>query len=137
MSEDYGLKISRPGVDVGTATVLDLIFSSKYDYLRIFSNGSGSVTVPAANVGVENGSVSVSISHNLGYYPAFIVFSDSPLWNTAGRFSTYTTRGVGILTPIHPNYSCGTDNLNLKFFNANGTSIIVQYKYHIYLNKIT
>ena len=137
MAEDYGLKISRSGVDVGTATVLDLIFSSKYDYLRIFSNNSGSITVPAANVGVENGSASVSISHNLGYYPAFIVFSDNPNLNAAGRFSTYTTRSTGVITPIDPIYSCGTDNLNLKFFNAAGTSIVVQYKYHIYYNKIT
>ncbi len=62
---DYGIKVSQPGYDVKTATPSQLSFSSKYQQLKVYSQGSGTLT--------ESGSRMATINHGLGYVPMFIV----------------------------------------------------------------
>jgi hypothetical protein len=67
---DYGMKISKPGYDVKDATDAQLVYSSKFDTIRVFTSGSGTITVPNPMA-----TQTVTISHNLGYRPAFAVYS--------------------------------------------------------------
>ena len=55
----YGLKISKPGVDVGTAADTDLVFFSDYDSMKTKATGTFG----------NNGTV----AHGLSYTPIFFV----------------------------------------------------------------
>jgi hypothetical protein len=68
---NYGIKISRPGFDVRTALPHQLSFSSAYKTLKIASQGGGTLT-QTSNL--------VTIPHNLGYVPFFLVHTqiDAP-----------------------------------------------------------
>lgn len=64
---NYGIKVSQPGYDVVTATPSQLAFSSKYRTLKVKQQGSGTVT--------HTGGRTITIAHNLGYVPMFVVHS--------------------------------------------------------------
>ena len=137
---DYGIKISRVGVDVGTADILNLVFSSKYDSLKIFSNGSGSITVPAASgTSIFDGTSSVSyatIPHNLGYKPVFLVFTTSS-FGAASEFAPYTSAGIDGVSPDGGNYWADTANIYIAMYNGDlGSAHTYLYRYQIYYNRL-
>lgn len=66
---DYGIKVSKPGVDVNTAAAVDLVFSSKYKTFKVIQTGTWS-----GNIASAGGNVTVDISHTLGYDPGSLVF---------------------------------------------------------------
>jgi hypothetical protein len=67
---DYGFKISRPEVDVRTAELKDLLFHSEYPLLKLKQSGSVSLTF------TDSGSAdTATVSHNLGYEPRILVYS--------------------------------------------------------------
>lgn len=71
---DYGIKISKPGKDVKSASPNELVFSSKYSTLRVQSQGSGTVT---------RTNRTATIAHNLGYVPYFLVHTTpDPLYDS-------------------------------------------------------
>ena len=79
---DYGIKISKPGIDVNTATPQELAFSSKYKTLKISKRGNGTLTDSARTV---------TIPHGLGYVPFFLVHTqlDSSATSEAGDITDY------------------------------------------------
>jgi len=129
MTETFGIKVSQPGYDATTAAKENLVFSSEYDTLKLFDSGSGTIEVPGDNKGT------VQITHSLGYKPAFLVFSDNPLWATSGKFSAYTWRAIGGGLS-EPNYATDNTKLYLTFYNPGLDSVTFTYHYHIYYNKI-
>ena len=66
---DYGLKISRSGVDVGTATKTDTIIHSEANGMKIVSTGSIAITVGSAGARATG-----TIIHNLGFTPFFLSY---------------------------------------------------------------
>lgn len=114
MSKDYGLKVSQPGVDVKTARDDQLVFSSKFQTLHIFQQGAGSVT--------DSGGRTVTIAHNLGYPPKFLVHTtlDQSTFGNSSEFfiSPFDISGGGIsdLTEDHSVISwVDSTNLYIKF----------------------
>lgn len=76
---DYGIKVSKPGYDVKTAAANNLVFSSEYSTLRVKQQGSGTVKHSTGRT--------VTIAHNLGYVPMFLVHSTpAELWSYGGGF---------------------------------------------------
>lgn len=71
---EYGIKVSKPGVDVKTASEEDLVINSLYYSLKegLFADLSTELT---------NGLL--EYNHNLGYPPAYLVFIELP---TVGGF---------------------------------------------------
>lgn len=69
MAEDYGIKISKDGVDVLSAAEIDLVFTSKYKTFKVIQTGTWS-----GNIAGAGGNVTVDISHSLGYDPGSLVF---------------------------------------------------------------
>jgi len=63
MAFDFGIKISEAGYDVFTATDKQLIFKSDFQLIKVAFSG----TVPL----IQNW---ITITHNLGYIPQFLVF---------------------------------------------------------------
>jgi hypothetical protein len=68
----YGIKISKPGVDVKTAANKDLVLTSEKNMFKVKQSGSVSYTFN----GTEGGGTTVlaTINHGLGYKPAVTVF---------------------------------------------------------------
>lgn len=87
---NYGIKVSKAGEDVKTATGDDLIFSSAYNTLKISALYSKTVECDAYE------EVTESTAHGLGYRPAFLaictVSSDTrltPHYETSEDYSVY------------------------------------------------
>ncbi len=86
MTKNYGIKVSRSGFDVKTARPNELAFSSAYKTLKVHSFGSGSIT---------DSSRIVTIPHNLGYVPIFMVHTTMDKTIAGNLFSS----GDYVLTP--------------------------------------
>lgn len=123
---DYGFKVSKPGFDVESAADKDLVYSSKWGTFTVFATGGTtlSYTTGSANT--------VTIAHNLGYRPAFAVYSEVPF-----------TTGFVLLPRVIPGATdrtaipyCDSTNLYIRygpsFHTSNGS---FDYKYFIYYNR--
>ncbi len=64
----YGIKISKPGVGVGTASESDLFFTSRKKVLKVKQE---------ANATINAGTIS-SFAHGLGYAPASLAYIKDP-----------------------------------------------------------
>lgn len=105
---DYGIKVSQPGYDVKTATPSQLVFSSKYQTPRIQAQGTGIIT--------NSGGRTVTIAHNLGYIPAFVVHTQSdPVYQTGydDYFINPVVPFVGGACNISRNVDVYVDTTNL------------------------
>lgn len=77
MSSDYGIKVSKKGIDVKTASPKDLIFSSKFDSMMIKKTGSIVINLPSESFGgqpdyeTERRHEGV-YAHNVGDIPIFL-----------------------------------------------------------------
>lgn len=124
-----GIKVSQAGFPVGTASTKDLVFSSDENTFRVFASGAASI--------VANGSTQIgTITHNLGYRPAFDVYSEAAVVGIANGLFTVcpfnSLSGVGdfgILPYVDENklyiyFGADVDT-------AGGT---IDYKYFVYHN---
>lgn len=133
---NYGIKVSQAGYDVKTCNKERLVFSSKYNTLKLFVSGSGSHSVPAATQWFgPSGTATVEITHNLGYKPAFIVFCNS-IWRDTSKFSPYAYKGIGAISPDGGFYSVDTTKLYIHLYNGDFSARTIYYKYHIYYNEL-
>ncbi len=130
---NYGIKVSQLGFDTDDATAQQLIFSSKYNTLKIHSQGYGT-----ANPDVAGDVVTVTIAHGLSYIPAFTVFTeiDDVVGDDGQFFLAPFTYPVGGDASIIA-WSDST-NINIRFgADLDGPSALkaVDYKYIIYKNE--
>lgn len=70
---NFGMKISKAGYDVKTATDTNLIMSSAYNMFKIVATGSGTLTAGAAGT-----SAYTDVTHGLGVKPVVIAFGYPP-----------------------------------------------------------
>lgn len=73
MTEDYGFKISQTGADVKVADVHNLIVTSKYPNPKTYIVGTYGYTFTS-----DIDSVTILITHNLGYIPPSFVYFKEP-----------------------------------------------------------
>jgi len=91
---DYGIKIAKEGYDVNTAADKDLVYSSKFNGMKIAEhNTSGAGTV----------------LHSLGYAPMFLNYRKSGTqyrldWQTTSFVNAPYTTNAGIVFPNADNY---------------------------------
>lgn len=80
MSNDYGLKVSKPGVDVLTGKEYQMAYSSKYKSLQFFKESfqAETMTLPgfaASEVDTEvRAGTYIDFNHGLDYPPFFLAF---------------------------------------------------------------
>lgn len=129
----YKLVISKPGYNVLTETDNNnLVFSSDYNTLKYYTNGSINVGV---NVGEGYYQKFGTISHNLGYKPFYLVYGNWVSWGPVGIFYVATSDYSIELT-------AGVDNNNLYVaasgFVVSGTtaSYTAEFKYKIFKNNL-
>lgn len=129
-TKDLGIKVSKEGYDVKTATDDQLIFNSSQNVFKVALTGSQTVTGSSALVyGTPQ---TTTIAHNLGVVPAFQVYVNpsSPISGFQGGHGltnlplTYFVSGVMVLllqaradsTNLYldiMNTNSGTDDLHL------------------------
>ncbi len=67
---NFGIKVSKEGVDVKTASNKDLLISSEFDTFKVFRTGSIVLNMPNETLSEEQKSYTATYTHNLGYVPA-------------------------------------------------------------------
>lgn len=72
---DYGMRVSKDGVDVKSAADKDLIFNSAFNSLKIKKEvfDASTVNVPSGYTATWAG-VAENLDHNLGYAPSHMCF---------------------------------------------------------------
>lgn len=118
---DYGIKVSRPGFDVKTATPAQLAFSSKYQTLKVHSQHSGEIK--------DSTGRTITIAHGLGYKPMFVVHGEVYPSDLPDTFflAPYTEGGVYPLWASQTHLYAYADNTNIYIkasddFGWEGTS---------------
>lgn len=134
MADDYGIKISKDGYDIATATDEQLVLTSRLNSLKNDVTLQGSTTQSVA----ANSILDISIAHNLGYTPAFEAWYK----NTAGVWSSPFQNVILFSSDDIFAYSQGgqhyadSSNLHIFIHNSNPTTAQnVTLYYIIFLDK--
>ncbi len=115
----YGIKISKPGYDVKTADLKDLVLSSEKNLFKIKNTANFSLVV-------SGGTGQTIINHNLGYAPTVLVYMETKPGNGQRSrlcFERDGTQAYACVTPtqliIFPGsvYSDGTYNGRYYIFH--------------------
>jgi hypothetical protein len=124
---NYGLKISKIGVDVKSAGDGDLIFTSKYPLLKIIKAGTLSYTFtsdPADGETVLMG----TINHNFGYIPAhdsFVKYDTETFYkNIPALIDISSVYSKAKINTVDFEFIC-SDPFGDKDYN--GKTIIIKY----------
>jgi len=128
---DYGLKISKPGVNVKDATDEELYFSSKFDSVKAKIVNTVSMTFLAANT-TQN----LDISHGLSYTPKFFV-----LVKLTGSVAV-PLRYVNLFGELDARVSIinafsDTSKIRITVSGSSGVSdVVLNFKYYIFYNQL-
>jgi len=130
MALDYGLKVTKPGQDVQSVADKDVVFSTKFSTLKIYLSG----TVTLTTDGSGNGSATVT--HNLGFAPAFYVFRKGTAQYTFLDASSYADSFVPQTNIesiwIPGNFEIYTNSTQLVInASAQGAATTYTFKYYI------
>jgi len=121
-TSDYGIKVSKDGVDVNTANILEQTFNSEKNSLKIITEDTVSSTA--------RGSRTLTVAHGLGVVPAFFLFyqvDNSSEWYPTSTQEDSSGKNVVVIG--------WTDSTNLKIDINSDSSAIVEVKYYILVDK--
>jgi len=128
---DYGIKVSKAGYDVKTATNQQLIASSSFPVWKQYMVGNGTITVPG-----NYGNTSLTVDHNLNYIPSFFAYYE-PVENS-GKF--IDASAVTIYPYQNGEVSVSTSTTNtqfiMSFHNSTLTAKDSRYKYFIIIETL-
>ena len=122
---DYGLKISKAGYDVKTATDKDFIFTSKYTAFKIFAEYTGTITFVTDGTTAEG---STTITHDLGYKPAFLI-----MLGTASALDQLPFNRTS--SAVYWGFST-TSIVRLGGFIVSATNVTFNYKIVVYIEDV-
>lgn len=121
-----GFFVSKDGTNVKTNTnPANLIFNSSQNVFKIVS--SGTVTLPAIAAG---NLTSISVTHNLGYTPAFLAFQSSGSTYFQLPFASVTAAGA-IAVAIYALTDITTITFSLQATTASTGGGPVTIKYYL------
>lgn len=136
---DYGIKIAKRNHDISDGERY-LIMNSKYPVLKLKASGQGNMSYTASTE-----SVTVEITHNLGYVPLCFVtgqYFDTDLEAVVARYgdwNRYIYRGLQVADLYY--YYADTTKLYIVFVPAPGItdaySFTLPYMYHIFYDEDT
>ena len=79
---DYGIKISKPGINVLEATEEELFYTSRRDQLKVYMEGEVDIT-----------GTTKTIAHNLGYKPFVMMFIKENGLSVWKKYPSFGTTG--------------------------------------------
>lgn len=112
----YGIKISKPGVDVKTAANKDLVLTSEKNMFKVKQSGTVSYTFDGSEGGGET--TLATINHGLGYVPAVTVFVYDHTEDLYTHLSVILRSGPGAFRE-HISYDITTNDL-IIYYNSEG-----------------
>lgn len=121
----YGIKVSKEGIDVGTALGQDLVLFSTYNSPKITQENLG--TTAFSGTAFAAG----TITHGLGYIPGY------DFWATAGTAPWYAQSNgfeVGAGTNITYYTEVNANDLIVKARVEGGGTVNLVYHYLIYVD---
>ncbi len=110
---NYGIKVSRDGYDIGSATDSQLALTSKLNIFKVKQEGSGTLAAGA----------NVDVTHSLGYVPHFLVFVEDT--DAEMRIAN----GSGFIVTEQFEAYASTTKINIK---NNDASNAKDYYYYIF-----
>lgn len=123
----YGVKVSKIGKSVSSATPTDFIMSSEWGTIKFFKYGAGSKTVNASSVVTE------TITHNAGFFPIVVLYVE--LTPTSGRwylapFNLIATEDTYISGSVDDTGAHAT-TFQFKIINTTASQKTVSYYYFV------
>jgi len=117
-TNNYGIKVSKDGVDVKNANILEQTFNSEKNSLKIITDDFSTSTA--------NGARDITIAHGLSFIPGFLVFFEVD--NSGYWFPDSTTEDLSGKSCVSDSR---TDSTNLTIsLNSTGSATI---KVHYYI----
>lgn len=131
----FGIRVSKPGVDVNTATTKDLFMDTTYPILKIKQSGSGTLSI------TDGGTDSDTITHSLGYIPKVLVYGQYYNVDSSAKVTTY--RRYPIQQQIvgtylaEFTYTASTTTLVItgSFADESTNSVTIDYFYYIFYDE--
>lgn len=121
-TNDYGIKVSKDGVNVNTANILEQTFNSEKNCLKIAIDDSDSNTV--------NTSYNFLITHGLEVVPGYLVYFEvDGDGNWYSENETDTTSGKGVTV------QAWTDDTRLQISCTSSASCTVKVRYMIFADQ--
>lgn len=125
--------ISKPTYNILTETNPDnLIFSSDYNTLKYYINGSTSITI--IGDGTDKYS-ETTIAHNLGYVPFFIVYVDDFV-NASAYYNIVPSFNNTLFIFREAHAYANTSNLYIRMRNKSTYTYTANFYYKIYRNNL-
>ena len=118
---DWGIAVSKPGKSVYSTEPKDFVLNSKYTVVKIAQEGMGTISVPA-------GGAYGTITHNLGFVPLIVLYTELTPNSNRWYFST----------PLAPEENTSIDDeivgtgagiFHLK--NNTGSTKTIRYRYFV------
>lgn len=117
-TNNYGIKVSKDGVGVKTANILQQTFNSEKNSLKILSDGTQSSTA--------SGGRSIDVAHGLSFVPGFLLFyevDNSGYWISNGTAEDLSGKSCWV--------EGHTDGTNLTLEMASSSSATIKIHYYI------
>lgn len=115
---DWGIKISKPGVDVGTAGAENLVLTSQIPLIKVKTEAKVTLTGPATE----------TVAHGLPYTPLFWCFRNKNGTSTPGTLEPIYDSTTGRRAYI--------DGTNLTIIQPSGAPAPVDdYYYYIFYDE--
>ena len=118
---DYGMVVSKAGTSVYSTNPRDLIFSSKFTVVKIITDGLGTLSVPT-------GGAYGTITHNLGFPPLTILYTEFTPGSNRWYFGVPSNPGEN--TYIDSDIS-GTATSVFHLVNTTGSTKSIKYRYFV------
>lgn len=136
---DYGMKVSKAGIDVKTALAKNLRFNSEAGAFKIFKSGDASFTTDGS------GNATATIAHNMGYAPAFFIYRKATArWDWLSSTTEYTNAFFPVGAPnfyvkddsLHHAIHAYADATNLYIRAYGGKpSTTMNFRYYILVDQ--
>lgn len=134
--EDYGFRISKTGVDAGTAIFKDVIMTSAVPVFKINLSGTGALT---KGTGVTQ--TIGTIAHNLGYIPTCYATGTYMKTDETGMSTKYSYWNRNYpwganMYDTHKYYA-DTANLYIRYNTSyySASALTFNYAYHIFYDE--
>lgn len=134
---NHGIKFGLPGQNLLTAEDKNIVWSSKYNSLKVVTKGTIDITTNGSGIG------SGSIAHNLGFSPTFHVFRKGTAdWrrNNKSEIDNSTYANAYFPNPgnennwlnFHATTQVNSDNTNLNFYIEAENNTTYTFTYFIF-----
>lgn len=114
---DYGVKVTRDGYDVASASFLNQVFNSSLNTMKTLSRGTASTTA--------SGLRTVTVASSLSFRPGFMAWfevDNNGRWYPNGAVEDYTGQKCSV--------NCYIDNvftLYADVYSGSSKTIVVKY----------